>query len=105
MIVTTWNNGSYNSSGSGYGVRISKLNRAEFFNESWDKVVIHIGEVENTVDIHINNTFWGKCPELRSIEIGKYLIKKGLNTWEKGNPHRVLLIHKHNNEFILKVDN
>jgi len=34
MRVSTWNDGSHSKSGSGYGVKIAKRDRDEFFDKS-----------------------------------------------------------------------
>ncbi|WP_061994624.1 hypothetical protein [Clostridium sp. ATCC 25772] len=105
MKVTTWNDGSYNVFGSGYGVRISKLDRDKFFDVTWESVSIHIGQFGNSVEIPLYDTFWENCLELRSIKIGKYLIDNGLNKWESNNPHKLLLLPQDSNQFILMISN
>ncbi|MCY6482819.1 hypothetical protein OW763_00405 [Clostridium aestuarii] len=105
MIVTTWNNSNCDGLGTGYGIRISKSDRAKFFDVSWKNVIIHIGEFDNSVDIPLYDTFWRKCSELRSVKIGKYLIDNGLNKWAKDSPHRLLLFPQDGNQFILMVSN
>lgn len=105
MIVKTWNNSSYNDSGAGYGVKISKSDRAKFFDTSWRKVIVHIGKFENSKDLPINDTFWTTCSELRSKKIGAYLIANGLDKWENRKPHKLILFHLNDNHFILMVKN
>lgn len=62
MKVTTWNNGSFNISGAGYGIRILKELRDQYFDRSWDTVVIHIED--KTIEIKLRDTFWTTCHEL-----------------------------------------
>jgi len=87
MKVTTWNNGSFNQCGLGYGIRIPKDSRDKFFNKEWDSIILHIEDEE--VEIKLHDRFWTTCNELRSKEIGKYLIKYGLGKWGKGEPHEL----------------
>lgn len=105
MIVKTWNDGSHSDSGYGYGVRIKRTDRNKFFDRDWNNVIIHIGKLENSVEIPILDTFWTTCNELRSAKIGKYLIENKLNIWEKGKPYKLLLFHQEYNKFILIISN
>ena len=34
----------------------------------------------------IRRTFWAKCPEFRSAEIGRWMEKRGDKPWPNGNP-------------------
>lgn len=105
MIVKTWNDGSYNDSGAGYGIKISKCDRSKLFSKLDNKVIIHIGNISNSIEITLRDTFWTTCSELRSCEIGKYLIDNGLRRWEKYKPHKLLLVPQGSNNFLLKLSN
>lgn len=35
MIGTVWNNGRYDSSGVGYGIKIGQTDRDKYFNKDW----------------------------------------------------------------------
>lgn len=100
MKVKTWNNGDFNKSGVGYGIRIPRSMIEKFFNKDWDSVIIYIDDIE--VKVKISNTFWTTCNEFRSKEIEKYLIKNGLDKWEKGKPHQLNLNTCGNKEFRLE---
>lgn len=101
MKVTTWNNGSFNMSGAGYGIRISKELRNRYFNINWDSIVLYVEE--KTVEIKLRDTFWTTCSELRSKEIGLFLIKNGLDKWDKGQPHELELNIVKDNIFKLVI--
>ena len=62
MKVTTWNNGSYNQSGAGYGVRISSKDRDKYFKKTYKFINLEIEDF--TVEIKLRETFWTTCPEL-----------------------------------------
>lgn len=34
MIVSAWNNGAFNETGAGYGVRVKKYDRDQFFQRA-----------------------------------------------------------------------
>jgi len=64
MIVTTWNNGAFNKSGAGYGVRILKEDRDKYFDKSWGSVFVQFEDY--SIEIKLRDTFWSTCSELRS---------------------------------------
>jgi hypothetical protein len=99
MKVKTWNNGNFNKSGAGYGIRIKKKDRDYYFDRTWDCVFVHIEE--NMVVIKLADTFWTTCNELRNKEIGKYLMKHGLSKWNKGLPYELELEIVNKNELRL----
>lgn len=99
--VTTWNNGSFNITGAGYGIMIHKEFRDTQFDPKWDSILLHIEDKK--VSIKLNPTFWSTCNELRSKEIGSYLIKRRLGKWEKGQPHILELLFIGQNEFRLEL--
>jgi hypothetical protein len=43
MIVTAWNNGKNNPSGSGYGFKVDIKDRDIYFNKDWKKCLFGIG--------------------------------------------------------------
>ncbi len=78
MKAVGWENGSpNNSTGSGYGIRISIQDRDTSFKIEWSSVKLDIVSYE-TIEVNLSKSFWNKCTELRSAEIGKYMI--GNNT-------------------------
>lgn len=97
MKVTTWNNGSFNKTGAGYGIRIPRDLRIVHFNENWELVILHIEDKK--VEVKLNPTFWTTCNELRNKEIGSYLIRNGLGEWQKGQPHELNLTSIGDNQF------
>lgn len=101
MQVTTWNNGSFNMAGTGYGIRIPKKIRDTHFDTKWDTIILYIEDKK--VSTKLKPTFWSTCNELRSKEIGSYLIKNGLGTWEKGRPHTLEIMKLIGNEFQIKI--
>ena len=92
FIVSGWSNGSSNNiTGGGYGIRISKNHRDQYFNKSWKTINIEFDD-RPSATVNISKSFWHKCPELRSSEIGKWMLDKGLAPWPKGKPPKLKLI-------------
>ncbi|QOR36887.1 hypothetical protein IMX26_08800 [Clostridium sp. 'deep sea'] len=100
MIVKTWNNGRFNTSGAGYGIRIPKESREKHFNKTWEYVTLKIAD--KSIDIKLRATFWTTCSELRSKVIGQFLIKNNVGTWGKGHPHELHLEIFEDNIFVLR---
>lgn len=42
MKVTGWNNGEYNQTGSGYGLRLNPVDRDSLFDRSWSHVILDL---------------------------------------------------------------
>lgn len=91
MIVSGWSDGSpNNSTGSGYGVRLSRSDRDGWFRKEWSSVNLEI-EGKRTIEVNVAPSFWRGCTELRHSEIGWFLLHNGLAPWPKGAPPRVRL--------------
>lgn len=91
MIVTGWKIGTPNiKTGSGYGIRIKLKDRNKYFSPDWESVKIEFGTGE-IFEANLSVTFWGKCPELRSHWIGKWMLNKGYMSWPKFKPRKMRL--------------
>jgi hypothetical protein len=101
MIVKGWDNGSpNNSTGSGYGIRLSPSDRDKWFRQEWSHVTLHI-EGGGEVEANLAPSFWRRCTELRHKGIGRFLIDHGLAPWPKGSPPRLKLEHMGGRHFRL----
>ena len=85
MRAAAWHGGPDKTSGAGYGVRISHADRDAQFNPSWTSVTVAIAGVAD-IRVPISRSFWRLCSELRSAEIGRWMLRKGLAPWPKGRP-------------------
>ncbi len=96
--TTIWTNGKPNTStGSGYGINIPLKIRESIFQDSWDSIELNLDG--SIINIPLTNAFWNKCNEVRSSDIGKWLIKNNANTWAKGKPTKVEIIQVDGNQF------
>ncbi len=88
MIVKAWNNGSHSLNGNGYGLKLDKRDRDEYFRREWKSVWVELDDEPNPIEVNVNKpSFWNEiCRELISVEIGKWLIKNKLAPWKKGSP-------------------
>jgi hypothetical protein len=86
MIVRGWRTGAPNlDTGAGFGIRIRSKDRDEYFDCKWNSVRIGL-EDGLIVEARISKTFWGKCPEIRSPQIGKWMLERRLAPWSDYHP-------------------
>lgn len=98
--ASSWKNGNQKSSGAGYGLRIDKKYRDSYFQKTWSDVILYLPNYSNNpVVIELSPSFWGKCSELRSKEIGIWLINNLRGNWRKRQPYRYTLAQRRHNEF------
>jgi hypothetical protein len=91
MIVTGWHNGSPNlATGAGYGLRVRRRDRDSEFRPGWTAVRLELGG-DRTVSVTVSPSFWRRCRELRSEDIGRWMLQNGLAPWPKGCPPRLRL--------------
>lgn len=95
-VVKTWNNGNKNSSGAGYGIRISIKDFDDL--KDWEEIIIDNDSIKR-----INHKLTKKCPEIRSKIIGKFLIKNALNIWKYREPFELKLYKIEENKYELKI--
>ena len=86
MRVKGWHNGRADKKQpAGYGVRFSKRDRDAQFRREWAHVTVETADGQRTT-VRASNRFWNKCPELRSSDIGRWLLDSGLAPWQYGRP-------------------
>lgn len=97
--VTSWNNGKYSATGSGYGLRIAKSDRYLF--ENLQNITITVDDEE--VSFKIRESFGNKCSEFRSEKIGLWIIRNnnGELRWPKGFPLKFELRQINTNSYKL----
>lgn len=93
MIVTTWNNGAQHQSGAGYGIKIPRSERDRYFRKNWKVAYLQLPDNPTSVAISLDNpSFWNdSCRELRSQEIGRWLLHQKLAPWPKVHPPKPML--------------
>ncbi|MBC2712652.1 MAG: hypothetical protein HGJ94_17195 [Desulfosarcina sp.] len=90
MEWTAWNNGSFHSSGAGYGFKVPIDDRDKFFRRSWGSVMVELPSNDEFIEVILNidkESFWNdSCRELISKNIGQWLICQKFASWPTGEP-------------------
>ena len=98
FAVTAWNNGKFNRTGAGYGLRLHATDRDAVFSRSWSDVVLSLPSSKKA-RVRLSSSFWRDCPELRSAEIGRWLISAGYGRWPERRPPTFIVIRVSGNYF------
>ena len=77
IVLTAWKGGAF-------GLRVREEDRHRFAGRC--EVMIILPGIDRPVTANITRSFWRKCPELRSAEIGRWLKEHCLHPWPKGQP-------------------
>jgi hypothetical protein len=103
MIVTAWNNGTPSSTGAGYGVKLKAFDRDRHFRREWDTIELELEGFAHVIKVNVAKaSFWNSsCRELIHSEIGRWLIDKGLHSWQLGKPPKLSLRYIGGNRFRL----
>lgn len=88
--VTGWSNGRRSTTGAGYGVRVRRADRDRYFDRDWSVVELVLGRDEVVV-VPVSPSFWRTCIELRSFEVGRWLLRHGLAPWPDRRPPSLAL--------------
>jgi hypothetical protein len=102
MRATGWSNGRPLASGAGYGLRISVNDRNRLFHPDWNNVLLEV-DGSGQVVVPLSASFWKTCTELRSSEIGRWLLRQRLAPWPRGAPPSVEIDHVAGNRFRLRM--
>ena len=90
MIASAWHNGLKSASPSGYGLRISKLERDKHCDRNWVSVTLVLDD-DTEVKVALSPAFWRKCSEFRSPQIGSWLLGSGHAPWPSRRPPRFVI--------------
>jgi hypothetical protein len=90
MIWTGWNNSEHHSTGAGYGLKITAVDRDRHFKRTWQTVFIELPSGDGFIIVEANVTkqsFWGpQCRELISRYIGRWMLDEGYAPWPDDMP-------------------
>ncbi|WP_022943106.1 hypothetical protein [Psychromonas hadalis] len=96
MKVSTW------FGSKTYGIRVGITNRNQYFDSSWESILVVIDEDEYRFTL--TKGFWNKCPEFRDKGrpiIKNWLLKHKTLNWPKGQTPKMELLSMNANKFKL----
>jgi hypothetical protein len=102
----TWHNGSPKPTGAGYGVKIPLKDRKRLFIGCGERLKVYLEGRDEPVEVNIaKKSFWTPtCGELIHVEIGKWMIERGVAEWPPRKPHRLCLRKRADGGFDLSLD-
>ena len=110
MIVKAWNGGNNRA---GYGIRIYRRDREQYFREEWKDIQIRIAGGHEFI-CSLAPSFWGTCSEIRSIAFRELFAEMGCikktrtgweRIWKKRKPPKFYLTPTSGRHFTLKKCN
>lgn len=102
MYATGWHNGSRPDDPAGYGLKFVERDREKYFNRSWTDVRIALDHGPE-VTISLSASFWRSCTELRSAEVGRWLLERGAAPWPIGSPPGIVVSPADGNRFSARI--
>ena len=85
MMVSGWKGGTEGLSVPAEHMRLLSKHRTRLTRHD---LVVHLPGVREPLKIRLSPSFWSTCPEMRSVEIGRWMRRRGEAPWPKGRPPR-----------------
>jgi hypothetical protein len=107
FIISAHNNGTFSSTGSGYGFRIKNSDVKKKSKFLPHNIFISLSNEFTNIKININQdaVSFGEHIIFTKKEIGKWLILNGVKKWDEGHPPKFSMKQEKDNYFkIEKLD-
>lgn len=101
MRAKGWHNGGRPRDRAGYGIKFEVADRDRHFSRDWENVVLVIGDEE--IEVSLSAAFWRSCSELRSAELGQWMLDAGAAPWPKGSPPSIAVRPIERNKFTARL--
>jgi hypothetical protein len=82
-------------------VKFTEQDRDRYFDPTWESVVVVIDDKESTVPL--SASFWRSCSEVRSADVGRWLLANGAAPWPRGQPPSIAVTPLGGNRFGMRV--
>lgn len=102
MLLQGWHKGRPSEEPGGYGLRLTAGDRDRNFDNTWTSVDVEL-DGGPTITVDLSPSFWRSCPELRSAEIGQWLIDNGVAPWPLGDPPSAVVRQVEGNRFTARI--
>lgn len=100
MRATGWTKGQTHEPG-GYGLKITAEDRDRHFDRAWGDIDVDL-EGQGLTKIALTESFW-RCTELRSADVGRWLLDSGRAPWPKGQPPMIALTPVEGTRFAARI--
>lgn len=101
MRATAWHNGGHPTEAAGYGIKFTEQDRDRYFRPEWKEVVLELDD--SLARVALSNSFWRSCSELRSAEIGRWLLASKAAPWPRGTPPGIVVHPVEGNRFSARL--
>lgn len=101
MRAKGWHNGGDPRDRAGYGIKFDAKDRDRHFDRDWESIVLVFGDCQ--VEVALSPSFWRSCSEVRSAELGQWLLGSGHAPWPKGSPPSIAVNTIEGNRFSARV--
>jgi hypothetical protein len=98
MHATAWHNGGPSADAAGYGIKFRETDRDRHFKREWNHVLLEL-EGGDPPTVTLSPSFWRTWSELRSVEIGRWLLDRRAAPWERGSPPTMVVTPLDKNRF------
>ena len=102
MRATAWHNGNPTHVALGYGIKFMERDRDRYFQRAWETVVFGLDSGASAT-VALSQSFWRTCPEVRSPEIGQWLLDQEAAPWQGGSPPGIVVTPVDGNRFTARV--
>lgn len=99
--ASAWNSGKKHEPGA-YGIKFTPNVRDRHFDRAWSEVIVEL-DGGATVNISLTDSFWRYCSELRSAEVGRWLLASGRAPWTSGQPPHIAVNLVEGNRFTARL--
>jgi hypothetical protein len=86
----------------GYGIKCLARDRDALFEPAWNEIVLEIDGVTPVV-LKLSPPFCRNCSEVRSPEVGRWLIAAGAAPWKRGCPPGIIVRQVEANLFTARI--
>lgn len=92
MRASGWHNGRPPRESAGYGIKFAPTDRDRHFDPEWAEVILELDGGTEVV-VPLSASFWRSCSELRSAQVGRWLLGQGAAPWPTKTPPHIAVRH------------
>jgi hypothetical protein len=78
------------------------VDRDRHFVSDWETIVLELEGAEPTT-IPLSAAFWRSCSELRSADVGQWLLAADVAPWARGSPPGIVVTEVEGNRFSARI--